>query len=35
MHRLGAGETIVVMSTPDYWLYSIGLILVTLSVLVA
>jgi len=25
----------VVMSTPDYWLYSIGLILVTLSVLVA
>ena len=35
MHRLGAGETMVVMSTPDYWLYSICLILVTLSVLVA
>jgi hypothetical protein len=35
MHSLGAGATIAGMSTPDYWIYSIGLILVTLSVLVA
>lgn len=32
---LHAGATIAGMSTLDYWLYSIGLALVTVSVLVA
>jgi len=35
MLRLDAGRTIAGMSTLDYWIYSVGLILVTLSVLVA
>jgi hypothetical protein len=33
--RTGAGVTIAGMNTLDYWIYSIGLILVTVSVLVA
>jgi hypothetical protein len=32
---LAAGATIAGMSTLDYWIYSIGLVLVTVSVLVA
>jgi hypothetical protein len=35
MSCLHAGVTIAGMSTLDYWLYSIGLVLVTVSVLVA
>jgi len=32
---LGAGATIPAMGTPDYWIYSIGLVFVTALVLVA
>jgi hypothetical protein len=31
----GAARTMAAMGSLDYWIYSIGLILVTLSVLVA
>jgi hypothetical protein len=30
-----AGATIAGMGTPDYWIYSIGLVFVTLLVIVA
>jgi hypothetical protein len=33
--RLPAPGTMAGMSTSDYWIYSIGLVLVTLSVIVA
>jgi len=32
---LAAGATIAGMNTLDYWIYSAGLVLVTLSVLIA
>jgi hypothetical protein len=32
---LPGGVTIARMGTPDYWIYSIGLVLVTVAVLVA
>ena len=35
MPRKGAGASMVSMATPDYLLYSIGLVLVTVLVVVA
>jgi hypothetical protein len=33
--RKGAGATMLAMATPDYLLYSIGLVLVTVLVVIA